>query len=420
MTGDKLEKKAAAQAIAGFGLKNLKYDDALKKIAGASVLGERLGETIKRIEGGGLANILKQIEQQQSVANLQGLVGITSSIAKISEPFRRIQEEMERQLLAINSLLEPSRRINEQFAKILEPVRLLQSRWSVIGEQLSVAQAARQMAIQANPAFGTFDSFQKAVASADSIQKTLQASLSGSDVLKQRYERLLGVTAGIATTSLIEEFYAREIETMAKSKEVFERSQRLLAQATPGTSLQPLQDALLALPSELAERSMLIDLAAELNETVEEDSIDEAATASALVKFIRMLEKYVAALSSTELGVAQIGLVLSIITLVLMFVQTLDDSTDKLTEEVAKINETLHAHLDKMEEDQVRYQVTRNLHLRLEPDRRSKSIVLLKPGVVVTLVSTQDDWLMVIVQDPTTNSTLTGYVYAKFVKEIPR
>lgn len=260
---------------------------------------------------------------------------------------------------------------------------------------------SRRMAEAMQPCIGLSNRLAELAFATSPLQKYIESISVPNDRLLQQLQVLMAPTQKIAAT--VEAF-----------RLPFER----LTLATNAWST-PSLDSLLSADS--PERSLLSDLAADLNESIADDQVNGEEAASAIERLIRGVLAYVLRLPRPTIGLDHARFVAELVTIsitVWIFYQSQADQEANL-QAINRMSETIEEGLAKLSIHPAQYRVLERVHLRVGQDTESDSITVLDIGTTVTLVSSHGDWLLISLHSPDSSSTLTGFVAAKYLAFIP-
>jgi hypothetical protein len=202
-----------------------------------------------------------------------------------------------------------------------------------------------------------------------------------------------------------------EVKTLRQSAQVFNDSFRRTLRDARGANAS-IVETLKLIRADDFERTLLVILAANINQATLTSEPDTAAIATGLERFLDALTN-----SLQQIGLDAIKLpnVIAMITLVIMLKAMYIDSPNAGLED--KI-ERLTDIVDERLQSAVMLRATTEVHLRAEPSMSGAVLETLTLGETVSLVEVEDGWTMVTAIG-SDGEPITGYVKSEFLELLP-
>lgn len=314
----------------------------------------------------------------------------------------------------INRLLEdPVSKLRERFMMLEDPYSRIQKaieEHDIVGRSLKatnsierVLQREEHLNQMLNPYGQIRDQMQH-----------LSPALNATIEMQDRIQRMLEPAAHQPMLSF-EERYRNELASLDRSFGVFRTASDIINERIGSLTVHDSVLETLRAQADAVERSMLIDLAAEINAANAGDGLDEAAVEAAVVTFVDRLVVYFKATSVTD-RLNHIGFIITVVSFLWMIYQMfVANPNEDLERRVDALTEIVEEGLATLEPPH--YRTTTKVHLRMEPTAESESITVLNPGATVSLVEDRQEWQMVTIE--LSGTLYTGYVKAEYLELLP-
>lgn len=320
---------------------------------------------------------------EDPVSKLRDQLLMNDFARMIEDPYSRVQKAIEEQdavrraLMGANYMEQMLQR-EQQLMKMLNPYGQIRDQMLHLSPMLNATLEMQ-----------------------DRIQKMLEPS-----AYEKELQRMLS----------FEDRYRNELASLDRSFGAFRTASGIINERLDSLRLHDSVLETLRAQADAVERSMLIDLAAEINEATTGDGLDEAAIEAAMATFIDRLVVYFRTTPVTE-QLNHIGFIIAVLSFLLILYQAVTNPNEGLERRVDNLSEIVEEGLAKLDSECPRYRTMTEVHLRMEPTKESESITVLEPGATVLLIEDGAEWKMVTVE--LTGETFSGYVKAEYLELLP-